>query len=239
MKIRRLNSNGLERFGSFLDAASTSDPVPVPEHILTDPALTDEVFPETNVDKRNFATRLEAAEYLNQRFEIAGLKGVEQNGGLWAWLSLFYFDELCPQGTDGKRRLGERARVIPELSDFRRYYRHLLAGPYLIFRAHRDEPKRALALLCGPLYKPGEIVGQLAAYQEIVTNASIMTVATRLYVSETTGRPKRGSSAKIGGSARRLVNVLNQFDVTWDLYSIPAAGILSLLPTEFARFKEN
>jgi hypothetical protein len=128
-------------------------------------------------------------------------------------------------------------RWIPEVNNFQRYYRHLLAGPYRIFRAHRDDPERALALLCGPLDKPGDIVEQLASRQEIVTNKAIMLGATRLYIDPATRKPRRGAGGRSGGSPRRLADVLKQFDVTWDLYAMTADNLLGLLPSEFDRFR--
>jgi len=239
MKIRRLSGAGVDAFGEYLDSLSGPEPMPFPEALLNDAEMTSEVSPAVTVEERVFASRFEAAEYLSERFSRAGLKDVERDHALWTWLSLFYFKELCPADQDGRHHSGERARLIPELSDFRRYYRHLLAGPFLIYRAHRDDPKRALALLCGPLYRPGEIVGQLAARQEIVTNASLMQLATDLYVDRATGKPKRGSAGKDAGSPRRLADVLNQFDVTWDLYSMASEGILNLLPKEFSKFRQS
>src|SRR5262249_16830000 len=114
---------------------------------------------------------------------------------------------------------------------------HLLAGPYRIYRAHRDNPQRALVLLCGPLDRPGDIVEQFASRQELVTNPTVIESATRLYVDPATNRPRRGAGGKSAGSARRLADVLEQFDVTWDLYTLTPDGLLTLLPHEFDRFR--
>ena len=45
----------------------------------------------------------EAAEYLHNCFTVVGLSDVERDRGLWAWLSLFYIDAVCPQGRSGER----------------------------------------------------------------------------------------------------------------------------------------
>src|SRR5262249_11852361 len=157
----------------------------------------------------------------------------ERDTGLWAWLALFYFEQLCPKTAHGQRKPGELARWIPEVTNYQRYYRHLLAGPYRIYRAHRDNPQRAMALLCNPLDRPGDIVEQLASRQEIVTNRAIVESATRLYMDAATARPRRGAGGKGAGSARRLADVLNQFDITWDFYAMDSVNLLSLLPKEF------
>ena len=40
----------------------------------------------------------------------------------------------------------------------------------------------------------------------------------------------------MAASARRLADVLLQFDVTWDLYAMKANNLLELLPKEFKKF---
>lgn len=237
--VRRLNGVGIARMAEFLDSLTTDTPQGVPTAILTQPETSGPLAVSVNVEQQTFGARFHAAQYLNDCFTETGLQNAEADCGLWAWLALFYFEELCPAGSGGRRKPGERARWIPDIDNFQRYYRHLLAGPYRIFRAHRDDPCRAMALLCGPLDRPGEIVEQLASRQEIVTNRGVMACATRLYVDPDNNRPKRGAGGKGGGSPRRLADVLNQFDVTWDLYSLTADGLLDLLPGEFNRFRPS
>jgi hypothetical protein len=235
--VRRLNGAGIARLTEFLDSLRTNAPQGVPTAILTYSETSEPIGVNVEIELQTFGTRFMAAQYLNDRFTAGGLQDVERDCGLWAWLALFYFDELCPAGAGGRRKPGEQARWVPDVNNYQRYYRHLLAGPYRIYRAHRDDPCRAMALLCGPLDRPGDIVEQLASRQEIVTNRGIMACATRLYIDPASNRPKRGAGSKGAGSPRRLADVLNQFDVTWDLYSLSAEGLLGLLPGEFDRFR--
>ena len=109
-------------------------------------------------------------------------------------------------------------------------------GPLFIYRAHKDDPQRARALLCGPVSAPGDVAEQLASRIEFVSNRGMVEVASRLYVDPATGTLKRGAGGKGAGSPRRLADVINQFDLTWDLYGMSADGMLSLLPKEFKRF---
>jgi hypothetical protein len=227
----------LIRFGEFLDSLTTPSPQGYPEEILIDTATSDIVEPKIEIEKKIFANRLEAGKYLNECFSPASIAGIDNQRGLWAWLALFFFDELCPPDAQGRRKPGERARWVPAVGDFRKYYRHLLAGPYRIYRAHRDKPERAMALLCTPLHQPGDIVEQLASRQELVTNIAVMEVATALYIDSPSGQPKRGAAGRGPGSARRLADIFNQFDVTWDLYAMTSDDLLNMLPREFSRFR--
>jgi hypothetical protein len=237
--VRELNEEGIRRLVEFLASFRTDAPQGRPVDILTDPRTSHELPCEIEVESRNFATRLEAAQYLDEVFQHSNLVGIETNRGMWAWLSLFYFDQLCPADGHGRREPKEMARWIPEVNNYQRYYRHLLAGPYRIYRAHRDCPERALALLHNPLHKPGDIVGQIASRQEYVTNKAVVEAATKLYIEPASRTAKRGAQTKGPGGPRRFAAVLNQLDVTWDLYAMTADEILEMLPSEFNRFKKS
>jgi hypothetical protein len=81
------------------------------------------------------------------------------------------------------------------------------------------------------------VVEQLASRQELVANPAVMEVASILYVDRVLQRPKRGAQSKAGGAARRLPIVLDQFDLTWDLYAARSAELLDILLKEFDRFR--
>ena len=237
MKLMRFNEAGVARIGGFLDSQTTPAPEEWERGLLDDPDLTQAVEPECELDEREFRDRAEAGKYLGEVFDAAQIEGVDSDRGLWAWLAYLYFAQLCPRSADGTCKPGERARWIPSVGDFRKYYRHLLAGPYRIWRAHREYPERARVLLCTPLHSPGDIVEQLASRQELVTNVAVVGAATELYVDARTGNLKKGARGRGPGSVRRLVDVLNQLDLTWDLYQMEPSSILEKLPEEFARFR--
>jgi hypothetical protein len=237
MRLHRFNDEGVTRFSRFLEDLTADPGLAVPTDLLTDPACAVAVAPAVEIDVRPFSNRMEASRYFDGVLSAVTGSDVQRDAGLWAWLTLFYFDQVCPQDGQGQRKAGEQVRYVPAVTNYMKYYRHLLAGPYRVFRAHRDDPNRALVLLCGPLHKPGEIAEQLLAYQHIITNPHVVELATRIYFDTRSGSFKRGAAGKGGGSARRLADVLNQFDVTWDLYWMSADGILSKLPKEFDRFR--
>jgi hypothetical protein len=160
------------------------------------------------------------------RWESSG----KQETGLWAWLSLFYFDALCPE-RGGRRTPGEEARWIPDPG--RRFYRHLLAGPWAIYKAYSMHPEDAMILLCQPPNMPGRYVDMLASRKELLTTPAVVAAATRLYYDAKTGKPRRkGQSSTAPGSFARFIQIVNQLDVTWDLYSLTADALLWRLPQE-------
>jgi hypothetical protein len=237
MRLRRFNDNGLLKFREQLLSMKSDPTIEPPWHLLEDAAFTTAAPIEANVSREVFTTRMQAAVAMNRLIGDRPPPGTDRDTGLWSWLALFFFDSICPSCEGGKRKVGATHRYVLEAASHKTYYRHLLVGPYLILRAHRDEPERAIVLLCQPPNAPGDIVEQLASRQEIVSNPVMMRLATALYFDRATGSLKRGASGKHRGSARRLAEVTDQFDVTWDLFAVPWHLLLAKLPAEFDRFR--
>lgn len=239
MILHRFNRDGVRAFAAYRTNLGVDPSLAPPVEFLTDPALTDEIAGQIEVPNRRFTTRFEAGLFLNELIESLGsvIQRPEKDEGLWAWLTLFYFDEVCPADAGGRRKPMGEERLIPLVDNFQRFYRHLLLGPYHIVRAHRSDPQRAMAVLCGPLWKPGEIVGQLTASLELVTNPGVMEMATKLYYDPSTKAFKRGAGSGSKGGARRLATVLNQLDVNYYLYGMTSDELIALLPKEFDRFR--
>ena len=101
MKLHRFNDEGIKRFGQFLDALSADAALVVPIDLLTDPSCVVPVPPGPEVQARQFSNRMEAARYLDGVLSSVTCSDVERDIGLWAWLSLFYFDQLCPPDGQG------------------------------------------------------------------------------------------------------------------------------------------
>jgi hypothetical protein len=235
MKLSRLNATGVERFAKWLDLLRGDGTLDPPLGLLQDPYCTETIGVDVELKDEVFLSRFEAASTLYAAFSSTGLTGIEHDRGMWAWLSLFYIDSTCPL-VKGGRQPGAQARHIPEPHNFQRYYRHLLAGPYRIYRAYRDHPETAMSLLCQPVHKPGDVVEQIAARQERVTNAGVVGLATRIYVDADKRHLKRGASGKGAGSVRRLIDLIDQLELTWDIALAQPSELASVLPKEFAKF---
>ena len=237
MKLRCFNNDGITAFTTYRARLALEPNLSPPIDMLEDPAFSEIVTGEVEVPKRIFETRLEAGRFLNELMEHSGISLPERHRGLWSWLTLFFFDNVCPADGNGNRDAQDEARLVPLLDNHQRFYRHLLLGPYLIVRAHRDNPERAIAMLCNPLWKPGEIAEQLASRKELVTNRGVVELATNLYYDNNKKSFKRGAGSSVKGAARRLAALLNQLDLTFYLYGMSANELLYLLPKEFDRFR--
>jgi hypothetical protein len=240
MRLHRFNDEGVARFARYLVDLAADPALAIPIDLLTDPACTAEVPPGPEIEDRPFATRMDAARYLDSVLSAVTGRDVQRDAGLWAWLTLFYFDQLCPPDRHNRREPGRLAKWIPELAASRRYYRHMLLGPYLIYRAHRDDPERARVLLADPVtVSTAEVYRLLVENPSLVTCNAVVEAATLLYYDPGRGRIRRGAGSKSAGGARRLLQVLQHFDCTYDLAMVPTRRLLELLPNEFSRFKQD
>ncbi len=235
--VRVLSKEGIERFRAYLAdvrAGSRSDP---PREILNDESCSAKLPDHVEVESRVFKKRLDAARYLHDVLQPLGHSTVDQNVGLWSWLSLYYFDQVCPVISRGIRLPGQDYRHILDL-DYRRFYRHLLAGPYTVFQLHGG---KAPILLCNTLPRISKFYEQLSARQGFITNKGVIEAANLLYYDLASGKPRRGASSakRLPGTLLRFIDVVQQLDLTYDLYGMNGEEILALLPSEFNAWKRS
>jgi hypothetical protein len=157
--------------------------------------------------------------------------------GLWTWLALYYFDNICPV-VDSKRNVLEDAvYVLGKTYNYQRYYRHLVRTPWLVVNNHGEYGK--VMPIMRDKGTRSEIFEQLAARQEIIGNKNAIAAAYHLYFDSVAQRPKRGAGGKSEGTPRRLSAVIQQLDLTFDLRDCSVERFLALLPAEFERFKSD
>ncbi len=230
---------GLERFAEWVRNLREHPATPAPAEMLEDPSLTESLGVQIEVEARQFPRRFEAGAYLHGLLHGKGLHEPERDAGLWAWLSLFFVDQVCPKDKNGRRKAGELARHVPALQRYDRYYRHLLLGPYSLYAAHSEEPDRALGVLANPVDKPGDVVEQFASRKYLATSTAVMGACTALYVQNGAYRKgaQGGGKSLMGGTSRRLADFVMQIDRTFDIGSMARLGLLDLLPKEFQRFR--
>jgi hypothetical protein len=234
--VRKLTETGLVQFRAHLEQLSAGAVELPPAHLLDDQEHSEALRGCAEVENIVFASKQAAAEYLTQQLAALDRSEVDHNVGLWSWLSLFYFDQVGPSTTGGRREPGQIERHIPSLHAWT-YYRHLLAGPCRLLHLHGPN---ARLFLHGPLHKHGDFSEQLASRMELITNGRLIEAVNRLYFSPDAdgGQPKRGAATRTRhGNVRRLVAVIQQFDLTYDLYAMTADQILALLPPEFNHWR--
>lgn len=246
--VRTLNAKGMAAFDAYVSSVPTGVVADPPWNILIDPDLSGALELDIEIEKEpgglRFLSRFEFGVYLRDKLVKADQAKIIRNYGLWNWLSLYYFDQICPASSDGSRNVfAKELYVIQPTQIYRQYFRHLVRAPWLIVSDHGDNAK---VLLIGserrdeaPLAGRGYIFEQLASRQNILNNQTIIAGAQQLYFDARIGRPRYGAGGKGAGSSRRFALVVQQLELTFDTRACNVTQFLSLLPKEFDDWKKR
>ena len=236
--LRKFTDDGIDRFRSYLADLGNGSGAAPPFDLLVDSDASRPVHEDIHIENRKFATRLELARYLDEVLTDIEIDGIESDVHLWSWLSLYYFDQVCPEKKDGGRKPGRDYRHILE-PGYRYGHNHLIAGAYLVYTVYGLNNGLSKLLLYTPLHVESGFHHQLAQRQSLITNKGLMEAATLLYFKNLKGKPKSGAiSPKKAGNLYRFINVVQQLDLNYDLYSMSGEEVLQLLPAEFERWQE-
>jgi hypothetical protein len=232
--LRKLTVRGIDAFASHLASIRAGSEFQASPALLYVEEYSTAITPRTDIASKRFTNKLDAAKYLTGVLQPLDSPALSADRGLWAWLALFYFDQLSPIGTDGKRRPREDYHYIP--SDLRRgHERHLLAGPYRIFKMHGE---KARLLLHPRVHQHGAFVWDLGYRRDLMMNRGLIAAIDQLYWNPKTRRPKTGATTTTRpGNLRRLIAVLEQLEVNYDLFGMTAEEILGMLPAEFESWR--
>jgi hypothetical protein len=229
--VRALNSTGIEQFRAYLARVRNGMAADPPLSLLQDGNFTSELPVEIQIDSPKIPTRFSLGRFLCELLSPLPPDEMDRNAGLWAWMSLLFFDQVCPVSRDGGRRPGQDYRHIPEFN-YRYRHRHLLYGPYQVYRRHGPF---SILLLSGPLNSESAVYHEIASRQDLIANKGVIEATLHLYMDRKRGTPKHGCQDPKAppGSIRRLVRVLQQLDVNYDIYGMSGKDIVDLLPSEF------
>jgi hypothetical protein len=190
-------------------------------------------MPRIEFEERAFATRTEAARYFSDKLEPMPEAAVSANRGLWTWLSLFYFDAVCPASA-GRRTVRSTEFYVYDPSYAHRAYYHLL---YVPWRVMRLAPDHSRLFLSGPVHQQNEVTREVMKRLYLLRIPCIFEVLDRLYWDERTGKPRRGivskERVKPGDLRNRFPVRIRQLEKTYDLVSLTADQLIELLGEEF------
>lgn len=208
------------------------------EGILFSDAYTAVVFDTHPMELPISNNKSEITEAIINALELEKNQRLFYDRGLWTWLAALMLKRLAPPNKkSGEVIFNESALYILETTNWKRYYRHLVAFPCWIKCTLKDAGR---IFLRGDIHQRGEAVEQLAAVQDIQRNATILEAATLMYYDESIGKLFKGASSKdVGGTLRRFSQVIKQFKVTYDLNAMSGSQIVELLPGEFSKWKKS
>ena len=230
-KIRRLTNEGTRRFAEYLEQLRSDNTLPPPLEILDDPETSEVAECDAEVDERPFTSRYELGTHLVEALKECDQRRIGNDAGLWDWLALLYFDQICKSSGDG-RKPSEDAHYILS-SHYGKRPRHAIRTTYILIRGYGDKVR----FMFSKLDERGELIEQIAATQYLWACEGVIDAASRLYQDDLKSTFKTGAGGSRGGSARRLKTYLSQLTLTYDLLSLSADEILALLPAEYNKFK--
>ncbi len=235
MQIRRLSVQGIAEAVEELALVRAGETESLSRALLESDEFSESIGLRVSAP-REITTRWQLGIWLYQHLDGRIDERTVADPGFWSWMAVWLFDLICPV-REGQRKVRDDARYILRSGDFRKSYRHLVAGPYLLYRAHADAPNVLRVLLATAPDAPGEIYEQLASRKYLITSRAVVETVQRLYYDAQAATVRRGAAGAGAGSARRFGEILQQFDKTYDLNSIGANRLIELLPREFDRFR--
>lgn len=239
LRTRALNAQGLAEFAAYLGRGPmTSEPPPV--SLLNNDAYSRPVAPEVEIEARRFATKYELGMEICTAFGNEAVDAVKDNG-VWAWLSLALHESTMPK-KDGTWFVGAKSRHIVERIPGRlqdQSHRHLVKGAAMAVRRFDTDAK----VLMGRPDEQSKIEEQIMSRKSdmgLANAVEVVRAAYRLYYDADRDVVRRGAKSTGAGSIMRFVDVLTQLDVNFDVPSLKADVILTLLPGhEFGRFMKE
>ena len=235
IEIRVMLPEGENKFKNYLQAIRVDPSTQRPN--LNDEPFSNVFLPRVLIDEtKSFVTKRDIAEYLNDIFTKSDIRreAVIGERGLWTWLSYIWFNQL----TNNQKNILKRDEyyICTDPSNYKRYYLHLVAAPYIIYTLHGLPI--SMLFLYNPPWQSNDFTERVASNQFIISHRNIVKAIYLLYFDAVEGRPKRGAtSAHPRGNIRRFIKVIRQFELTYDVYSMTAEQIIDLLPDEFDSWK--
>ena len=233
MILRQFLPSGVQAFKAFLAASRESPRTAVPRELLEDNALTEIVKPSITVEPKALATRREAAEYLGNILRPLPEADVTSNVGLWSWLSLFFFDQICPEA-DGYRHVKNDYSYIFEPKNPRHSYRNLL---FIAWHILRVAPSHNRILLDTPVSNFDEVTRTVMGRLYLTRIPCLFEVLDRLYWDAKRGKARAGivtrETVKPGDLRNRFPIKVRQLEKTYDLFTLNADQLIELLGSEF------
>ena len=237
--IRSLNEDGIREFASINCADKAGADGDAPSHLLFDNEFSEvKIFSDgkpREIDVNAvIITGFDLVELLDKSFDSTiGIKELEKDPGMWAWIALLYYDQFRGRLADGSWKRAAAPRWIPS-GESTSYYRHTVAARYNMHRRHGGN---ADYILHGLVDNWADVYEQYTNVSLMITSESIQEVANRIAFDPSREKGfKKGIGGKGPGSARRFPAVFWQLHNTYNLRSMTSDEILELLPEEFDKY---
>lgn len=232
MKIRRFNAAGLAQFARYLENKSQHEAPP--RYLLEDLRYTESGPVDGELESQAFDSKFDLGMAVCSSVTRQHVPKLLRDDAIWPWLSLFYSDSTMPF-RDGAWFLGDASRHMlggnkAAWKEYDHNHRHLVRGAVQSVFQFSDYAR----VLMGKPSEHTKVEEQLMSRKvgsSFAYSQSLIELVHRLYWDGPKGRLRKGAASTNAGSVVRLVNVLRQIDVTFDLPSLNADQLYNLLPS--------
>lgn len=233
MRLRQFNKSGIDAFRGFLAACRENPKEQLPKGLLESDEHTLLVPGEIIVEPREFSSRREAADYFHDVLSPLSPDAVRKDVGMWTWLSLFYFDQICPIG-NGNRKVRNDYTYIYMPDDSRYFYRHLL---FIAWQVKHVAPEHNRLFLDSSLVTLDKLTTEVFKRLYLTRIPCLFELLDRLYWDSANSRPAKGivspNKVSAGDLMHRFPTRIRQLEKTYELQSLDADQLLEILGEEF------
>ena len=241
-KVRTFTPEGLQEFRSWLDRAENNVPKrwttePPPESLLFDDEYSRLLPFEGELIQRRFTRKFDLGMEVCRALGREDAKKLEPMPNVWPWLSLFFHESTFPQ-KNGRWFTGDRSRHIIQTIQGRKQdqsHRHLVKSA--VTNVVRFD--RFAAVLMGNEIRQSKIEEQVMSRRvdpPLAHHTEFVMALYRLYWNAEADDLKSGARGEGPGSVMHMIDLLTQFDLTFDISSLECDDFLRLLPADFNRF---
>lgn len=236
-KIRTFTERGLAEFKEYIHQGQLSI-TPPPKHLLLDERFAIEIGYARELEDKQFVTKFDMGIAVAVAVGKDNLQKLFADDQAWPWLSLFLSDSTMPKKGD-EWFLGASSRHVIEKIPGRYHdqsHRHLVKGAVINVARFGTHARVLMDRPDGQSKIEEQVMSRKTGLQ-LSTSAPFITVLNKLYWNDENNAIRKGAKGGGPGSIMRLIQVLNQFDRTYDIGSMNVDDIINLLPQgEFDRF---
>jgi hypothetical protein len=240
---RAFTKEGLEVFRSWLDRAENNLPKrwstePPPAEILLDERYSRPVGLGGPLLQRRFERKYDLGMEICKVLGRENAEKILNMPNVWAWLSLFFYESTFRQ-KNGRWFTGDRPRHLVQTIQGRKQdqsHRHLVKSA--VTNLLRFD--RYAAVLMDGADGQSKIEEQVMSRRvdpPLAHHQEFVKVLHVLYWDAENDDLKSGARSDGPGSVMHMIDLLTQFDLTFDISSLEADDFMRLLPKDFNKFR--
>jgi hypothetical protein len=245
-ELRALTKEGLEIFRSWLDRAEDKIPKrrtsePPPTEMLTDDRYSSPVGFGGPLLQRRFDRKYDLGMEVCRALGRENAEKIMNMPNVWSWLSLFFYETAFPRDKEARWFTGERSRHLVQTIQGRKQdqsHRHLVKSAVTNVLRFGEYAVVLMGTEIGQS-KIEEQVMSRRVYQPLAYHKAFVKALHWLYWDAEADDLKSGARSEGPGSIMHMMDLLTQFDLTFDISSLEADDFMRLLPKDFSKFRSE